>query len=109
MPYVIILSGIIFILLLLLLLKKEKQIKNSMQQLKKMQVQLQVSQEKAEKFMNKSQSLWNFANTIHLYASLSEEDTQNESLKQKQLEILNLSQEIMNILEDKEKGLSGNR
>ena len=47
MPYVIILSGIIFILLLLLLLKKEKQIKNSMQQLKKMQVQLQVSQEKA--------------------------------------------------------------
>lgn len=102
MPYFIILFGIIFVIFLLILLKKEKQLKDYMQQLKKMQIQLQVFQDEAEKFQNKAQYLWNFSNTIHLYASLSEEDAQNEALKQKQLEILNLSKDMMNILENKE-------
>lgn len=102
MPYFMILFGIIFIILLLILLKKEKQLKDCMQQLKKMQIQLQVSQDETERFQNKTQYLWDFSNTIHLYASLSEEEAQNEALKQKQLEIINLSQDMMNILKNKE-------
>ena len=104
MAYFMILFGVIFVILLFILLKKEKQLKDCMQQLKEIQIQLQKSQDEIEKFQNKSQKLWDFSNTIHLYASLSEEDAKNEALKQKQLEIIKLSQDMINILENKEDG-----
>ena len=43
------------------------------------------------------QEIWDAANTIHLYASLSEEETQSKDLKVKQSEIRQLSEKIISL------------
>lgn len=41
------------------------------------------------------QVIWNTANTIYLYAAISEEETQSQDLKKTQAEIRKLSEEIL--------------
>lgn len=41
--------------------------------------------------------VWDFANTIHLYASLSREETGQQSLKEKQMEIQQAAEHILQL------------
>ncbi len=41
--------------------------------------------------------VWDFANTIHLYASLSQEETRQQSLKEKQTEIQQAAEHILQL------------
>ena len=49
-----------------------------------------------EKNMEISNKLWNTFNAIHLYASLSEEETNSESVKDKQNKIMHICETILN-------------
>lgn len=69
---------------------QEKQIKELEQTAKDLQQCLN-NQEK------RCQLIWEASNTVHLYASLSEEDTQSQALKQKQAQIQRLSETILQL------------
>lgn len=46
---------------------------------------------------NNFQVIWNAANAIHLYASVCEEEIKSQDLKQRQTEIRELSEEILQL------------
>ena len=42
--------------------------------------------------------IWHHTNTIHLYSSLSEEESKTITMKEKQKEIIRTTEEILNII-----------
>lgn len=48
--------------------------------------------------------IWESVNTIHLYASLSKEGTESQEEKEKQSEIIRISEEILRLMEKDNRG-----
>ncbi len=74
--------------LIILLRQKENQLKGLKQQLGETQDIIKRSDAKKNKLEEIQNRIWDYGNTIHLYAALCEEETGNPSVKEKQREIM---------------------
>ena len=100
----IILSVLFTILLLFVfidLYKKNRICKIQEKQIGKLQQNVNNIGEKLNRQKKTCQEIWDAANTIHLYASLSEEETQSKDLKVKQSEIRQLSEKIISLSDNR--------
>lgn len=90
------------VVLLLLLLLVCLRWRRSQQQLEKMQreqeglrEQLASAEHRVFAVEERQKALWEYANTIHLYAALSEEEAKTLPLKEKQREILRETEKLL--------------
>lgn len=78
---------------------KNRQIALQNQQLTDLQTQAEATKTAAQDSGQTQNDLWTLANTIHLYAALSEEEARTASLREKQAEILRASEAILQQIE----------
>ena len=96
MQYIIlILPVLIIIYLVILLRKKEIQFRGVQAQMSQMQKQMEQAIQMSDGIKAVRDEVWDSANTIHLYAALSDEESNSASIKEKQSEIIRLSEKIM--------------
>jgi len=96
MQYIIlILLFLIIVYLVILLRKKEIQFRGAQAQIIQMQAQMEQTIQMSNDIMAVSDEVWDDTNTIHLYAELSDEESTSVSIKEKQSEIIRLSEKIM--------------
>lgn len=88
---------LIFIALMIRLQGKETQIQKFETQMKELQDKVEKAHERAFQLGTIYDAIWDCANTIHLYAALSEEESRSELIKEKQAEILRLSEKIVQL------------
>ena len=93
MQYIILFLLVLIIAYLIILLR------NKEVQCREAQTQTSQIQEQMEQMYNDivaiHDEVWDEANTIHLYAALSDEESSTASVKDKQSEIIRLSEKIM--------------
>lgn len=95
-PYIIlILLCLILFSLMICLYKKNKQIKMQKTEIEGIRRQLDTVETEMSNLKTTQESIWDEVNTIFLYAALSEEEANSSSLRQKQTEILRISEEIL--------------
>lgn len=85
--------------MIMVLRKKEKHIQKINEEVKKVQRQITLVQSKAFDLEKIRDDIWDSTNTIHLYASVSKENAKSESVKQNQIEILKLTENIFGLIE----------
>lgn len=111
MPYILfILLVLIIAALVICLRKKDREIQTIQSEV--IQLQKQAEQEKKKAIVSDTvpedaepdtdrddfcHTVWNRVNAIHLYASLAEEEAASASIKEKQAEIIRMSEEILNL------------
>ena len=96
MQYIIlILLVLIIVYLVVLLRKKEIQLREVQAQMSRMQEQIEQTIQTSNDIKAVRDEIWASANTIHLYAALSDEESNSVSIKEKQSEIIRLSEKIM--------------
>ena len=86
--------------LIILLRQKENQLKGLKQQLDETQDIIKRSDAKKNKLEEIQNRIWDYGNTIHLYAALCEEETGNPSVKEKQREIMIAAEAILQLIEN---------
>lgn len=93
---IILVLGIVVLFLMMALWKKQKQF--SAKQLEEQEKQIE-NRERMEQDMidctSKSQDLLKAIHTIHLYASISEEEAQSQQMKENQRTIIEICEEIL--------------
>lgn len=100
MQYMIfLLLAVSMVLLAMLLKEKKRQVQKSEECAEKMQDQEEMVRALTDDAEKIRDSIWNYANIIHLYSVLSEEEAKIQSLKQKQIEISKAAEEIMRLTE----------
>lgn len=96
-------TGIFLIMLILilsmLLYKQNRQMGMQREQMKALQNQIEQTRAKESEFDKMCDVIWDSANTIHLYAALSEESARDAALRQNQQEILRITQELLRLTE----------
>ncbi|MBO5130548.1 MAG: hypothetical protein J6B95_09430 [Oscillospiraceae bacterium] len=96
MQYIIlILLVLIIVYLVILLRKKEIQLREGQAQMSRMQEQIEQTIQTSNDIKAVRDEIWASANTIHLYAALSDEESYSVSIKEKQSEIIRLTEKIM--------------
>jgi len=96
MRYIIETMLIMTIVYLLFLLRKQKiQFQKLQSQMRQMQQQLEQTILTSNDIKAVRDDIWASSNTIHLYAALSDEESNSVSIKEKQSEIIRLSEKIM--------------
>lgn len=83
--------------LLMLLREKSRAVQKQEQQIRELKQELKSFQGMDAE--QRKREIREMANIIHLYASLSEEETQSPSLKEKQRVIKKAAEELLNIVE----------
>lgn len=86
--------------LIILLRQKENQLKGLKQQLGETQDIIKRSDAKKNKLEEIQNRIWDYGNTIHLYAALCEEETGNPSVKEKQREIMIAAEALLQLTEN---------
>lgn len=86
--------------LIILLRQKENQLKGLKQQLGETQDIIKRSDAKKNKLEEIQNRIWDYGNTIHLYAALCEEETDNPSVKEKQREIMIAAEALLQLTEN---------
>lgn len=86
--------------LIILLRQKENQLKGLKQQLGETQDIIKRSDAKKNKLEEIQNRIWDYGNTIHLYAALCEEETGNSSVKEKQREIMIAAEALLQLTEN---------
>lgn len=86
--------------LIILLRQKEDQLKGLKQQLSETQYIIKRSDAKKNKLEEIQNRIWDYGNTIHLYAALCEEETGNPSVKEKQREIMIAAEALLQLTEN---------
>ena len=86
--------------LIILLRQKENQLKGLKQQLSETQDIIKRSDAKKNKLEEIQNRIWDYGNTIHLYAALCEEETGNPSVKEKQREIMIAAEALLQLTEN---------
>ena len=86
--------------LIILLRQKENQLKGLKQQLGETQDIIKRSDAKKNKLEEIQNRIWDYGNTIHLYAALCEEETGNPSVKEKQREIMFAAEALLQLTEN---------
>ena len=84
-------------------LRKERdQLQERMNHLEEQREHLQMQTDQAFRSADEIErifdEIWHHANTIHLYSSLSEEESKTITMKEKQKEIIRTTEEILNII-----------
>ncbi len=103
MGYIIGAGGaVLFVSMLFLLISKEKSLRGIEKQRKELEQEVKSIQSECRKAEEKNKKIWKLANTIHLYAALSEEEIKVEAVKQKQQEIMDMAEELLRIAEKQE-------
>lgn len=92
---VLIFCFLIILYLVILLQKKETQIRNARKQIEELQSQT----DQVKNAENVSEAIWNHTNIIHLYASLTMEESSAASVKEKQSEIIRSAEEILSMIQ----------
>ena len=95
---VIILAAIILLLVAVLLVQRKKEA-NMQIQINGLKEQLETLKTASSEKPNGREAVLQAANTIHLYAALSEEEAKSNSLKGKQAEILRASEQIIQTIQ----------
>ena len=96
MQYIIfILLGLFIVHLVIRLRKKEMQLLELQTKLYQMQTETEQADRTAEEATAIKDEIRDHINTIHLYASLSEEESHSASVKEKQKDIIRLSEIIL--------------
>lgn len=85
--------------LLIFLKKKDNQIKLLREQLKEAQNRGLAIESKTSETEALCHMVWKYGNMVHLYASLTEEETGMESIKEKQKEILTETEKVLEQVE----------
>ena len=86
--------------LIILLRQKENQLKGLKQQLGETQDIIKRSDAKKNKLEEIQTRIWDYGNTIHLYAALCEEEIGNPSVKEKQREIMIAAEALLQLTEN---------
>ena len=86
--------------LIILLRQKENQLKGLKQQLGETQDIIKRSDAKKNRLEEIQNRIWDYGNTIHLYAALCEEETGNPSVKEKQREIMIAAEALLQLTEN---------
>lgn len=86
--------------LIILLRQKKNQLKGLKQQLGETQDIIKRSDAKKNKLEEIQTRIWDYGNTIHLYAALCEEETGNPSVKEKQREIMIAAEALLQFTEN---------
>lgn len=86
--------------LIILLRQKKNQLKGLKQQLGETQDIIKRSDAKKNKLEEIQNRIWDYGNTIHLYAALCEEETGNPSVKEKQREIMIAAEALLQLTEN---------
>lgn len=86
--------------LIILLRQKENQLKGLKQQLGETQDIIKRSDAKKNKLEEIQNRIWDYGNTIHLYAALCEEETGNPFVKEKQREIMIAAEALLQLTEN---------
>lgn len=92
MLYLILLI-VVLILFAVMMYLEEKRIQNLKKQLQDLKEEKQDQSHAIVECGESRQQIWEAMNTIHLYASLSEEEAKTDSLKEKQVEIQKIAEE----------------
>ena len=95
---VIILAAIILLLLAVLLMQRKKEA-NMRIQINRLNEQLEMLKTASSEKPKDREVVIQSANTIHLYAALSEEEARSQSLKEKQAEIRQASEAIIQTMQ----------
>lgn len=96
MPYIILILLILFIAYLVIRLRKKEMMLQEVQtQVKQMQAETEQAVRTAEAIEAIKDEIREHTDTIHLYASLSEEESSSVSIKENQTEIIRLSEKIL--------------
>ena len=90
----------IFLSISVCLYLKNRQVRIQKQKIQNLQTQIEQIKRKASDFDKMCEVIWHSTNTIHLYAALSEENTQIQDLKKNQLEILQSAEKILQLTEN---------
>ncbi len=93
------LLAVAIFVMIMVLRKKEKHIQKINEEVKKVQRQITLVQSKTFDLEKIRDDIWDSTNTIHLYASVSKENAKSESVKQNQIEILKLTENIFGLIE----------
>lgn len=86
--------------LIILLRQKKNQLKGLKQQLSETQDIIKRSDAKKNKLEEIQNRIWDYGNTIHLYAALCEEETGSPSVKKKQREIMIAAEALLQLTEN---------
>lgn len=100
---IMIMMAIGLVVLTIIILLKEKKIQMLQKELgasKNSASENETWKKNDEEFQNE---LWQSLNAIHIYAHLSEEEARSQSVKEKQKEILNISESILEKMKVKQK------
>lgn len=92
MLYLILLI-VVLLLFAVMMYFEEKRIQNLKSQLKTLKEEKQNQSHAILECGESKQQIWDAMNTIHLYATLSEEEAKTDSLKEKQVEIQKIAEE----------------
>ena len=96
MQYIILFLLVLIIAYLIILLRnKEVQCREAQTQTSQIQEQMERMVQMYNDIVAIHDEVWDEANTIHLYAALSDEESSTASVKDKQSEIIRLSEKIM--------------
>ena len=99
MQYIILFLLVLIIAYLIILLRnKEVQCREAQTQTSQIQEQMEQMEQMVQMYNDIvaiHDKVWDEANTIHLYAALSDEESSTVSVKDKQSEIIRLSEKIM--------------
>jgi len=96
MQYIILFLLVLIIAYLIILLRnKEVQCREAQTQTSQIQEQMEQMVQMYNDIVAIHDEVWDEANTIHLYAALSDEESSTASVKDKQSEIIRLSEKIM--------------
>lgn len=96
MQYIILFLLVLIIAYLIILLRnKEVQCREAQTQTSQIQEQMEQMVQMYNDIVAIHDEVWDEANTIHLYAALSDEESSTVSVKDKQSEIIRLSEKIM--------------
>ena len=76
----------------------KEQIHQEKEETKALQAQLQALRTRVSDMESAEDELWDYANTIHLYAALSQEEARQLSFKEKQAEILQAAEDMLELI-----------
>lgn len=101
MQYIIFVMLILAVVSLIIALKqKENQLKGLKQQLGEKQAVIKESDVKNNQLKEIQTQIWDYGNTIYLYAALCEEETGNPFIKEKQKEIRLAAEVLLQLTEN---------
>jgi len=99
LPIISVILAVIILLLVAVLLVQRKKAAAMQVQISELKGQLETLRTSSSEKLNDCEDILQAANTIHLYAALSEEDAQSQSLKEKQAAIRQASETIIQIMQ----------